>query len=90
MGNATQLQLALARPCYQLAQVSVLTLCLKKAICNTAGVTSGWEVFETNVHLSSFNIPVVPASLAAMEFNKIDSRTCQSPEFSCSNSRVQA
>lgn len=61
-------------PCYQLAQVSVLTLCLKKAICNTAGVTSGWEVFETNGLISSFNIPVVLAGLAAMEFNKIDDR----------------
>lgn len=61
-------------PCYQLAQVSVLTLGLKKAICNTAGVTSGWEVFETNGLISSFNIPVVLAGLAAMEFNKIDDR----------------
>lgn len=61
-------------PCYQLAQVSELTLCLKKAICNTAGVTSGWEVLETNGLISSFNIPVVPAGLAAAEFNKIDDR----------------
>lgn len=82
MGNATQTQLALACPCYQLAQVSVLTLCLKKAICNIA---SGWEVFGTKAFISSFNTPVVPAGLAAaIEFNKIDSQTCQSPEFSSS------
>lgn len=89
MGNATQTQLALACPCYQLAQVLVLTLCLKKAACNIAGVISGWEIFGTNAFISSFNTPVVPAGLAAIEFNKIDSQTCQSPEFRSFNSRGQ-
>jgi len=90
MGNATQTQLALASSYHQLAQVSVLTSCLKKAVCNIAGVTSGWEVFGTNASFSSLNTLVVPAGLAVIEFNKIDSQTRQSTEFSSFNSRVQA
>lgn len=67
MGNATQTQLALTCPCYQLGQVLVLTLCLKKVICITTGVTSGWEVFGTNAFISSFNTGVVPAGLAVQQ-----------------------
>lgn len=90
MGNVTQTQLVLACPCYQLAQVLMLTLYLEKAICNITEVTSGWEVFGTNAFISSFNTTVVPSGLAAIEFNKTGSQTCQSPKFSSFNSRIQA
>lgn len=89
-------QLALTCFCYQLARVSVVTLCLQKAVRNTAGVASGWEVFRTNAFISSFSTAVVLAGLAALKFNKTDSQPCQSesvpliPEFSSFNSRAWA
>lgn len=55
MGSVTQTQLALACPCYQLAQVSALTPCLEKAVYDIVGNIWLGGLWNELIHISSFN-----------------------------------